>query len=427
MVKALYNFIIAIIYIPYIFAIFFRKFLKKEHPLKFKEKFLFNNLKRPNGYLFWFHVASLGEFNSILPIIDFYLKKNEKYKFLITTVTLSSYQQFEKKFGDNKRIFHQFMPYDFNFLVKKFLNNWRPDIVSFVDSEIWPNFIFEIKKRKVPFILLNARITKKTYERWMFFKKFAQNIFNSFSSCISSSKESEEYLKLLNAKNIKYFGNIKFCASVKEKKNSDADEFISIKNKKVWVALSTHDDEEDFCFKVHKLIKNVHKNIVTIIIPRHISRINKIYSKLFRSGLKIQIKNEKDIINENSEIVLINYYGLTSKYLDNFKQIFIGKSLIPSLARVGGQNPIDAIKMSCKVYHGPYVYNFQEIYDYLDKNNFAEKIEEDRSISIESLAKKLIDSFEEKSEKNLNKIEKINDYSKKIFNNIIEEYSKFIK
>ena len=179
--------------------------------------------------------------------------------------------------------------------------------------------------------------------------------------------------------------------------------------------------------KVHKLIEKVDKNIVTIIIPRHISRVNRIHSKLLGSGLKIQIKNEKDAISENAQIILVNYYGLTSKYLDNFKQVFIGKSLIPSLAKVGGQNPIDAIKMGCKVYHGPYVYNFQEIYDYLDQNNFAEKIDEDRSISTSSLAKKLISNFKDKSVKNINKIEELNNYSKKIFNNIDKEYSKFIQ
>ena len=353
MVEASYNFIITTIYLPYICVIFFRRFLKKEHVSKFKEKFLFTNFKRPEGYLFWFHAASLGEFNSILPIIEFFLKKNQKYKFLITTVTLSSYHEFEKKFDSSQRVFHQFLPYDSKLLVNNFLNNWRPDIVSFVDSEIWPNFILEIKKKKLPFVLLNARITKKTFQRWMFFKKFAYSLFNSFSSCVASSKESAEYLKLLKAKNIKYFGNVKFCTSFEEEKNNDSNQFDLIKNKKVWVALSTHDDEEYFCSTVHKLIERVKKNIVTIIIPRHINRINKIYSKLTKSGLKIQIKNKDDVINENSKIVLVNYYGSVPKYLGCFKQVFMGKSLISSLAQMGGQNPIEAIKMGCKVYHGP--------------------------------------------------------------------------
>ena len=110
------------------------------------------------------------------------------------------------------------------------------------------------------------------------------------------------------------------------------------------------------------------------------------------------------------------------KYLDHFKQIFVGKSLVTKLKGVGGQNPIDAAKMGCKIYHGPYVYNFQEIYDYLDRNNFSEKIE-----SVENLAEKLIVNFEKNSEQNLEKIEKINIYSKQIFDNVIREYDKFIK
>ena len=119
---------------------------------------------------------------------------------------------------------------------------------------------------------------------------------------------------------------------------------------------------------------------------------------------------------------MVNYYGSTLKYLNHFKQIFVGKSLVSKLKSVGGQNPIDAAKMGCKIYHGPYVYNFQEIYDYLDRNNFSEKIE-----SVENLAEKLIVNFEKNSEQNLEKIKKINIYSKQIFDNVIREYDKFIK
>ena len=117
MARAIYNLIITILYIPYVCLILFRKTLNKEHKSKFKEKILFNNSKRPNGYLFWFHAVSLGEFNSILPFIDFYLKKDEKFKFLITTTTLSSYNEYRKKFRDNNRVFHQFLPYDLRVVV----------------------------------------------------------------------------------------------------------------------------------------------------------------------------------------------------------------------------------------------------------------------------------------------------------------------
>ena len=116
--------------------------------------------------------------------------------------------------------------------MNNFLKNWRPDIVLFVDSEIWPNFIFEIKKKKLPFILFNGRITKKTFKKWFVFKNFSYNLFNSFSLCIASNKETAEYLKLLKAKNIKYFGNIKFCQSFENKTKNSTDQFNLLTNKK---------------------------------------------------------------------------------------------------------------------------------------------------------------------------------------------------
>ena len=193
MLKVLYNFFIKIFYIPYCFIIFIRKFYKKEHKIKFKEKIFFNKIERPKGFLFWFHAASIGELNSILPIVDYFLKKNTGYNFLITTVTLSSFSQFQKKYKDNRRVFHQFLPYDSNLLINNFFKNWKPDLISFVDSEIWPNFFLKIRKEKLPFLLLNGRITKKTFKRWKILKSFASELFASISLSIASNKETVNF------------------------------------------------------------------------------------------------------------------------------------------------------------------------------------------------------------------------------------------
>ena len=132
MIKVLYNFFITIFYIPYCLIIIFRRFNKKEHKVKFKEKIFLNDIKRPEGFLFWFHAASIGELNSIFPIIDFYLKKNAKFNFLITTVTLSSYYEFEKKYKNNNKVFHQFLPYDSKYLIENFFKrHFFIDLSSF--------------------------------------------------------------------------------------------------------------------------------------------------------------------------------------------------------------------------------------------------------------------------------------------------------
>ena len=138
-------------------------------------------------------------------------------------------------------------------------------------------------------------------------------------------------------------------------------------------------------------------------------------------GLKTQIKNENDKIEEDSEIILINYYGSVLKYYENFKQIFIGKSLIKKLEKDGGQNPIDAAKMGCFIFHGPYVSNFREIYEYLNSENISSKID-----SKNILAEKLIKNFNSSFPVNNTKAIKLNKYSEEIFYKVIKEYERII-
>ena len=419
----LYNFLIKIFYIPFLLLIFIRKLLRKEHNIKFKEKFLPLKKERPEGYLFWFHAASLGELNSILTFIDYFAEKDKKYNFLITTLTLSSFYQIKKKYGANPRIFHQFLPYDSKFLVNNFFENWKPNIVSFVDSEIWPNFIYRIQKEEIPFILLNARITKKTFNKWKLFRKSAYKLFGAFSICISSNKETVDYLKNLKAKSIKYFGNIKFCSLIIRDEILLKNQLDTIIKKKIWCALSIHPGEEIFCGNVHKIIMQKIKDAKVVIIPRHTNKIKKIYSNLIKMGFKVQIKNEHDKIDHSVDVILINYYGSTSKYIGPISNIFIGKSMIKKLKDVGGQNPIDAAKSGCKIFHGPYVYNFSEIYDYLNKEKIAEEISDEPNF----FAKKLIKNFEADDEIKLKKNKDLEIYSNNIFKNVISEYEKYLK
>ena len=138
-------------------------------------------------------------------------------------------------------------------------------------------------------------------------------------------------------------------------------------------------------------------------------------------GLKVQIKNENDPIEKSTEVVLVNYYGSVTKYLNKIKQVFLGKSLLVKLKRAGGQNPIDAAKMGCRIFHGPYIYNFQEIYDYLNSQKISEEINKP-----EILAEKLIKNFNSSFKENNENQEKLNNYSDRIFKNVIDEYNKFI-
>ena len=373
--KILYRTITFIFYPLIIIFIYLRRFNKKEDKKRYKEKLFsscFNIKRNYDLKLIWFHAASIGELKSILPVIN-ELDKSNNYEFLVTTVTLSSANLAENELRRFKRATHRFFPIDVKFLMEKFLDLWKPDAIFLVDSEIWPNLIFLSSQKKIPISIINARITFKSYKRWMMVPNLAKLIFNQFNLCLASNKETKKYLENLNAKNIFYFGNIKFCETYDNGRyKNENSSFLS--SNIIWLAVSTHEGEDLLCLKTHKKLKDKIKDIVTIIAPRHIDRVQQIKKISEQLNLNSQVLNKGDLILKNKEIIIINSFGGLNNFFKYSKSVFIGKSMLKKLKDVGGQNPIEAAKMGCKVYHGPYVYNFNEIYELLAENKVSNKI-----------------------------------------------------
>jgi len=255
-----YKFLTYLFYPLANFFLLLRKFKGKEHSERYKEKLSKINIVRDKGFLVWIHFASVGEGLSILPLINILEKDENVKRILITSITLSSSDVLQKKLRTNKKVIHQFLPLDIPIYVKKFLTHWSPNLSIFIDSEIWPNLIYETKARKIPLLLINGRITKKSFLRWKYASSYAKKIFEKFDLCLAASKESENHLINLGAKNVKNFGNLKFA--VKEFNainNLDKSYLNKIKNRKIWCAASTQDYEEFFSAKVHSLIKKKKK------------------------------------------------------------------------------------------------------------------------------------------------------------------------
>ena len=375
--KYFYRAFTFVLYPLLIILIFLRKFSKKEDNKRYKEKIFsshFNIQRKQNFKLFWFHAASIGELKSILPVINELSKKKNHLEFLITTVTLSSSLIAEKELKKFSNAKHRFFPLDVNFLINRFLNMWKPDAIFLVDSEIWPNLILSAKEKKIPIAIINARITKKTFLRWNYFKSFAKEIFNSFDFSLSSNSETVNFLNIFNAKNIFFEGNLKLSNQIKLEEIKDINDNL-LKESKVWVAASTHEGEEIFCIKTHLLLKKDLKNVISIIAPRHINRINQIEKLCQSFNLNYQVLRKGELIQEKKEIIIINYFGNLPAYFKLASSVFVGKSLIKKLKEVGGQNPIEAAKLGCKIYHGPYIYNFFEIYKILNQNHVSKKVE----------------------------------------------------
>ena len=365
-----YRIIINFIIILSPLIILIRLLKKKEHPIRFKEKFCFFSKKRGQGKLIWFHGASVGEILSIIPLIEKLEKNKNINKILITSSTLSSSNIFLKfKF---KKTIHQFFPIDSNFYTKKFIEYWKPSLAIFIESEIWPNIILNLKNKNIPLVLLNARISKKSYKKWRKISFFSKSIFNKFDVCLSQNNETKNYLKKLGAENIKKLGNLKFSeTSLKNinKINKNTQKFFDSK-KILFGAISTHQSEEIFCTKIHTDLKKIYINGVTIIVPRHIHRAEEIKEEIEKNGLKVHLHSSGKKIDSRTDIYLVNTFGETKLFLKICKIVFLGGSLI----KHGGQNPLEAARIGCKVIHGPNISNFLEVYNLLNKNNISSKI-----------------------------------------------------
>ena len=355
--------------------ILIRLLKKKEHPIRFKEKFSINTKKRISGKLIWFHGASVGEILSVIPLIEKLEKQKNIKQILVTSNTLSS-----SKVLSNlklKKTIHQFFPIDTNHHSNKFLNYWKPSVAIFIDSEIWPNMINNIKKRSLSLVLINARITDKSFKKWKMFKFSARNIFQKFDICLSANLKSKNYLKSLGARKIKYIGNLKFSQTEKNKTSLNKDIINVFKTKKIWCASSTHYNEENICAEIHKKLKSKYKNLLTIIIPRHIQRANQIKSEIQKLNLKVHMHDSKKKIDPQTDIYLVNSFGQTRSFFKICKTVFLGGSIINH----GGQNPLEAVRYGCNVVHGPNIWNFEEIYSLLKKYKVSNKIMNSRDLT----------------------------------------------
>ena len=305
----------------------------------------------------------------VIPIIKKYSKDKSINKILITSSTLSSSKILEKI--KLKKTIHQFYPVDHVFFSNKFLNYWKPNIAIFLESEIWPSMFKSINKKKIPLILLNDRITKKTYNRWFKIKKFSNSIFSLIDKAYSQNSETNYYLKKLNVKSIKSIGNLKFIENDNFKSNqADKKLFSQFKRYKTFIAASTHDTEELFAAKTHIFLKKKNKNIITIIIPRHIKRVNQIISQINELGLNVISRSSNKKKLKNIDIFVVDTFGESKKFYTIATTVFLGGSII----KRGGHNPLEPARFGTKILHGPNIDNFKDVYKYLNQLKISAKV-----------------------------------------------------
>ena len=379
----IYQFFFKILIVFSPLVIIFRILKKKEHKKRFVEKFSLPTKRRIKGNLMWFHGASVGEILSIIPLIKNYEKDDSIKQILITSSTLSSSKVLEK--FNFKKVVHQFYPIDQLYFINKFLSYWRPNLAIFIESEIWPCMFKIINEKKIPLILLNARLTKKTFLKWFKLKNFSISVFKNITVAYPQNLETKTYLKKFQTNKIIQLGNLKFTEDEQENfEQINLKLKNQFKDKKIWVASSTHANKEVLCTKAHIELKKKIKNLITVIIPRHVHRSRNIISEIKNLNLKVVCHSSRLKSLKNIDIYIVDTFGETKKFHKVGSSVFLGGSIV----KRGGHNPLEAARFGAKILHGPNVDNFKEVYKLLKSLKVAKKIQTPKKLASSIIFKK---------------------------------------
>ena len=389
LVETLYPFVIH----PYI-----QKRLKngKEDTSRHNERLGEPKLPRPQGKLIWFHGASVGESLSMLPLIHKLLDENKDYNIMVTTGTITSAELMAKRLPP--RAFHQYIPIDNPKFVKSFIQYWQPDIALWFESEFWPAMLGEIKKNNIPLILVNGRISNKTFKRWKLFSFVSKELLSCFKLCLGQSDEDARRLKIIGAKKALCLGNLKYAGfNPPVDKEKKADILAQIGQRPTWGVISTHNDEEAQIGKKIAKIKAQIPNLLTIVTPRHPQRGNDIQQQLNALGLKTALRTKQEKIMPETDVYIADTIGEVGIWYDITPIVFIGGSLIPH----GGQNFIEPCRFHDAVLVGPFMHNFTDAMNRAKKANAVIQVKNTEQLSKEVLKllqdKEYLQTYQEKA------------------------------
>ncbi len=339
----------------------------KEIPARISERFGITSHLRPPGQVIWIHGASIGEARSAMPLAKRILEKKPDTSVVMTTGTVTSANMLAQHALSG--VIHQFIPLDREKWIAAFLTHWKPQCVVWMESEFWPNTLHLVDERKIPLILMNGRISERSFQRWKLMKPFIRGLLRKFSVCLGQSGQDVDRLKTLGGKNVQNIGNLKFAAPPLD---ADTGELHALQDvldvRPRWMIASSHPGEEAIACDVHSQIRELFPDVLTIIVPRHAHRGQQIADTLRGRNQTVALRSAGETISSETGIYIADTMGELGLFFRLSNIVLIGKSM---LSPGGGQNPIEPAKLSCAILMGPYMDNFREISDSMVTNSAA--------------------------------------------------------
>ncbi len=341
------------------------------------ERFGFPSVKRPDGNVIWFNASSVGESNSIIPVIDEILKKYPDSFILVTTTTLTAAENMAKKLS-NRNAVHQFLPIDRSAYVNRFFDYWKPTLGFFVDSDFWPNLILSAKAHNVPLVLLNGRVSDKSFTKWKNNLPFIKPLSSVFEFSFGKSEDDCKKLSVMGFKNPVCVGNLKYAVPPLSYDKEELKKLSSeIGKRHLFVVSSTHPGEEELCLSAFMTIKQRFPDCLMVIAPRHPARGGEIKLLVESNGLKAALRSDGKKIEKDTDVYVANTMGELGLFYELSDVAFVGGSLV----KWGGHNPMEPARLHNVVLSGKYVHNFQETYDLLKAEKAVVMVNDEKDLA----------------------------------------------
>jgi 3-deoxy-D-manno-octulosonic-acid transferase len=346
--------------VPFAPALINRRLKKgKEDPARIAERRGMSEQIRPHGPLVWIHGASVGEVLAAAALIE--RLRALDIRILLTSGTVTSAAIVAKRFPAD--IIHQYVPYDSPRYVARFLDHWRPNLALFVESDLWPNLILSSAARRLPMVLINGRMSHRSFPRWRRAAGTISALLGRFDICLAQSHVDAERFAMLGSRNVVTTGNLKLDVPAPPADPAKLERLLTMtRGRPIIVAASTHPGEESILLEAHRRLARFFPSLLTVIVPRHPNRGEAIARAIPASRLHVALRSREELPTATTDIYVADTMGELGLFYRLAPIVFMGGSLIEH----GGQNPIEAVKLGASIVHGPHVFNFSDIYDALD-------------------------------------------------------------
>jgi 3-deoxy-D-manno-octulosonic-acid transferase len=332
----------------------------KEDPARVGERRGVSEDVRPNGPLVWIHGASVGEVLAAAALIEKLRALN--LRILLTSGTVTSAAIVAKRFPAD--IIHQYVPYDSPRYVARFLDHWRPSLALFIESDLWPNLILSSAARRLPMVLINGRMSHRSFPRWRRVNATISALLGRFDICLAQSQADAERFAALGSRNVITTGNLKLDVPAPPADAAKLERLMSVtRGRPIIVSASTHPGEEDMLVDAHRALAGLFPSLLSVVVPRHPDRGAAIARTIGATGLRVGLRSHEELPTASTDIYIADTMGELGLFYRLAPIVFMGGSLVPH----GGQNPIEAVKLGASIVHGPHVFNFSDVYEALDK------------------------------------------------------------